>query len=115
MLYDETLSYDRLLQLKHGCDCYVSLHRAEGWGFGMIEAMNLKVPVICTAYSDSPLEAALARLGSPDRLLVLKKPFDPIEVTQLASALTAKRQLAHAAKRHLGQLEKVLQEMQAAA
>ncbi len=51
MLYDETLSYDRLLQLKHGCDCYVSLHRAEGWGFGMIEAMNLKVPVICTAYS----------------------------------------------------------------
>lgn len=48
---DETLSYDDLLRLKSGCDCYVSLHKSEGWGFGMIEAMNLGVPVICTAYS----------------------------------------------------------------
>lgn len=51
ILMNETLDYDRLLQLKQGCDCYVSLHRSEGWGFGMIEAMNLKVPVICTGYS----------------------------------------------------------------
>ncbi|MEO5615005.1 MAG: hypothetical protein ABIR04_08815, partial [Cypionkella sp.] len=26
-------------------------HKSEGWGFGMIEAMNLGVPVICTGYS----------------------------------------------------------------
>lgn len=51
VLIDETLPYDDFLQLKHGSDCYVSLHRSEGWGFGMIEAMNLKVPVICTGYS----------------------------------------------------------------
>ncbi len=50
-LLDETLSYKDLLALKKGCDCYVSLHRSEGWGFGMLEAMNLKVPVICTGYS----------------------------------------------------------------
>ncbi len=51
VVLDETLSYDDLLKLKKGCDCYVSLHKSEGWGFGMIEAMNLGVPVICTAYS----------------------------------------------------------------
>ncbi|MDC0739357.1 glycosyltransferase [Cognatishimia sp. SS12] len=50
-LINETWAYEDLLRLKKGSDCYVSLHRAEGWGFGMIEAMNLKVPVICTGYS----------------------------------------------------------------
>lgn len=48
---DETLSYDDLLKLKAASDCYLSLHRSEGWGFGMIEAMNLRVPVVCTGYS----------------------------------------------------------------
>ena len=50
-LINETLDYDDLLLLKKGSDCYISLHKSEGWGFGMIEAMNLKVPVVCTAYS----------------------------------------------------------------
>ena len=31
--------------------CYVSLHRAEGLGFGMAEAMFLGKPVIATNYS----------------------------------------------------------------
>lgn len=53
VVQDETLSYDDLLKLKKGCDAYVSLHKSEGWGFGMIEAMNLGVPVICTGYSGS--------------------------------------------------------------
>lgn len=51
VIMNETLTYRDLLMLKAGCDCYVSLHRSEGWGFGMIEAMNLRVPVVCTAYS----------------------------------------------------------------
>jgi glycosyltransferase involved in cell wall biosynthesis len=50
-IIDETLSYDDLLRLKAGADCYISLHKSEGWGFGMIEAMNLKLPVVCTGYS----------------------------------------------------------------
>ena len=33
------------------CDCYVSLHRAEGFGFTLAEAMSLAKPVIATAYS----------------------------------------------------------------
>lgn len=51
VVMNETLSYHDLLQLKCGSDCYISLHKSEGWGFGMIEAMNLRVPVVCTAYS----------------------------------------------------------------
>ena len=51
VVLNETLSYDDLLLLKKGCDAYVSLHKSEGWGFGMIEAMGLGVPVICTGYS----------------------------------------------------------------
>jgi glycosyltransferase involved in cell wall biosynthesis len=51
ILIDETLSYEDLLRLKKGCDAYVSLHKSEGWGFGMIEAMNIGVPVLATAYS----------------------------------------------------------------
>lgn len=33
------------------CDCYVSLHRAEGYGLTMTEAMTMGKPVIATGYS----------------------------------------------------------------
>ncbi len=45
---------------------------------------------ICTAYSDHSWSDIVKRLGETDRLLILKKPFDNIEVRQLASALTQK-------------------------
>jgi signal transduction histidine kinase len=96
---------------------FVDMRMPAGWdGVRTIEELwredsQLQV-VICTAYSDNPLEHALGRLGAPDRLLVLKKPFDPIEVTQLARALLAKRALAHQAASHLDNLERVLREVQ---
>jgi two-component system, NtrC family, sensor kinase len=99
---------------------FVDMRMPAGWdGVRTIEELwredsELQV-VICTAYSDNPLEQALSRLGSPDRLLVLKKPFDPIEVTQLARALVAKRKLAYQAASHLENLERVLREVQGAA
>ena len=37
--------------LMWNCDCFVSLHRSEGFGRGMSEAMALGKPVIATAYS----------------------------------------------------------------
>lgn len=46
--------------------------------------------VICTAYSDYSWNEMRRHLGSSDSLLILKKPFDNIEVTQLAHALTRK-------------------------
>ena len=46
--------------------------------------------VLCTAYSDYSWTDILTRLDVRDRLLILKKPFDAIEVYQLASTLTMK-------------------------
>jgi YesN/AraC family two-component response regulator len=45
---------------------------------------------ICTAYSDYSWDEMIAKVGTSDRLVILKKPFDNIQVLQLASALTAK-------------------------
>ncbi len=44
--------------------------------------------VICTAYSDHSWAEIIAQLGAADNLLILKKPFDDVEVLQLAHALT---------------------------
>ena len=46
--------------------------------------------VICTAYSDYSFDDIVREVGSSDRLLILKKPFDPVEVRQMAGALTEK-------------------------
>ncbi len=51
--------------------------------------------MICTAYSDYTWEQILAQLGMTDRLLVLKKPFDNIEVSQVATALSEKWRLTN--------------------
>jgi len=40
-----------LVALYHATDCYVSLHRSEGFGLGMAEAMVCGKPVVATAYS----------------------------------------------------------------
>lgn len=46
-----TLSRPDLLALYQACDCFISLHRAEGYGRGLAEAMQLGLHVICTGYS----------------------------------------------------------------
>ena len=66
--------------------------------------------VICTAYSDYSWEEMLARFGGSERLLVLKKPFDPIEALQLANSLTQKWDLARCAERHTQALEERVQQ-----
>ena len=53
--------------------------------------------VICTAYSDRSWEEIQATLTTRERWLVLKKPFDKIEVLQLAHALTEKWNLGRMA------------------
>ena len=61
--------------------------------------------VICTAYADYSQEDLIYKLGQTDKLLVLKKPFDSIEVTQLAITLTEKWNLARQAALKLEQME----------
>ncbi len=48
---DGYLSAEEKDALTAGCDCYVSLHRSEGLGLTMAEAMACGKPVIATAYS----------------------------------------------------------------
>lgn len=50
---DTTMSRREVLGLIRACDCYVSLHRAEGFGLGMVEAMTFGNVVIGTDFSGS--------------------------------------------------------------
>ena len=53
---------------------------------------NLQI-VICTAYSDRSWDQIFSELGETDKVLILKKPFEAIEVTQMAVSLCEKRRL----------------------
>jgi hypothetical protein len=48
---DRSLSGEELNGLMAACDCYVSLHRAEGFGLTLAEAMSIGKPAIATGYS----------------------------------------------------------------
>lgn len=48
---EATLPQRELLALYQACDCFVSLHRAEGFGRGIAEALQLGLRVITTDYS----------------------------------------------------------------
>lgn len=61
--------------------------------------------VICTAYSDYSWSEVLYHLGMSDRLIILKKPFDMVEVQQLATALTTKWNLGRESMMRLRQIE----------
>ncbi len=60
--------------------------------------------VVCTAYSDYSWEEMRNKVGQPDSLLVLKKPFDNIEVQQIAHALTKKWLLNHQSALQMAEL-----------
>lgn len=48
---EESMRRDKVNALYKACDCFVSLHRAEGFGRGIAEAMLLGKPVIVTNFS----------------------------------------------------------------
>ncbi|MDX1366229.1 ATP-binding protein [Pseudomonas sp.] len=89
---------------------FVDMRMPLGWdGVETIEQLWQEDPrlqiVICTAYADYSWEEVLDRLDSRDRLLILKKPFDNIEVCQLASTLTAKWEMTQQAALQMSELE----------
>ncbi|MDO9105279.1 MAG: glycosyltransferase [Methylovulum sp.] len=69
-LIEQTLSKPDLLALYNVCDCFVSLHRAEGFGRCIAEAMLLGKPVITTGFSGN-----LAFTSKENALLVDCKPL----------------------------------------
>ncbi|GJL51034.1 MAG: hypothetical protein NPIRA01_22610 [Nitrospirales bacterium] len=89
---------------------FVDMRMPSGWdGVETIERIWEIDPaiqaVICTAFSDHPWDEVIPRLGHRDQLLILRKPFDPIEVRQLANSLTYKWYWAGYARLRLGELE----------
>jgi len=93
---------------------FVDMRMPPGWdGVQTIERLWQEDPllqiVICTAYGDYSWSEVLGRLDVGDRLLILKKPFDAIEVSQLASALRAKWQMTQQAALKMAALESAVE------
>ncbi|MDB6037377.1 MAG: response regulator receiver sensor hybrid histidine kinase [Verrucomicrobiales bacterium] len=66
--------------------------------------------IICTAYADFSWEQIIQRLGQSDSLLILKKPFDRVEVLQLAIAMTKKWTLGREARSRTVKLQELVHE-----
>lgn len=101
----ESLAEDRPYAL-----AFVDIRMPPGWDG--VETVNhlwdlypsLQV-VICTAYSDYSWEDMRSVLKQPDSLVVLKKPFDNVEIQQLAHTLSRKWELNLQAETSLHSLE----------
>jgi signal transduction histidine kinase len=97
---------------------FIDVRMPPGWdGIETIERLwkidaELQV-VICSAYADYSWADMVARLGRTDRLLFLKKPFDPVEICQLATALTEKWNASRREKANLDEVRRTEQEARA--
>ena len=76
VLLTEMLGREDMWELLASVDVYVSLHRAEGLGLGMMEAMSVGTPVIATAWSGN-----LDFMDDEDSILV---PYDMKPATGLS-------------------------------
>ena len=89
---------------------FVDVRMPPGWdGIETINQLwrvdsDLQV-VICTAYSDHSWPEIIRRLAPTDGLLILRKPFDAVEIRQMAHTLTSKWMLRNEARRHLVELQ----------
>ena len=64
--------------------------------------------VVCTAYSDYSWDEMIHRIGKSHNMVVLKKPFDNIEVLQLAHAMTEKWNLSYEVQSRLKNLDQLV-------
>ena len=78
VLLTETLSRADIYALEAACDCFVSLHRSEGFGLAVAESMYLGKPVIATDWS-ATAEFLNATNGCPVRapIVTLEKNHGP--------------------------------------
>ncbi|MEJ0091175.1 MAG: response regulator [Limisphaerales bacterium] len=94
---------------------FVDMRMPPGWdGIETISRIwekyaDLQV-VICTAYSDYSWDEMTKVMGRTDRLVILKKPFDNIEVLQLAGTLTEKWRLLQKSRNQMNELERLVAE-----
>ncbi len=89
---------------------FVDVRMPPGWdGVETITHIWREFPdlqiVLCTAYSDYSWEEIAKVVAHTDQVLVLKKPFDNIEVLQMAHALSKKWELTQIAHRQHAELD----------
>jgi len=94
---------------------FVDIRMPPGWdGIETLENIWRAAPelqaVICTAYSDYSWDEMTKRLGQTDNLLILKKPFETVEVLQMAHALAQKWTLGRQAKLRLDDLDRMVRQ-----
>lgn len=92
---------------------FVDIRMPPGWdGVETIAQIWKEHPeiqvVICTAYSDYSWEEIIRKLGESDNLVILKKPFDNVEVLQLAHSLTKKWAMTRQASTRLAELDEMV-------
>ena len=94
---------------------FVDVRMPPGWdGIETIARIWKEFPdlqmVVCTAYSDYSWDEISKTIGNTDQMLVLKKPFDNVEVLQMAHALARKWELTQIAARQREDLEALVDE-----
>ncbi|HVV73045.1 MAG TPA: response regulator, partial [Verrucomicrobiae bacterium] len=92
---------------------FVDVRMPPGWdGVETVKHIWKEFPhiqvVMCTAYSDYSWEQILRSLGRTDSLVILKKPFDNVEVLQLAHTLTEKWVLTQKAAARMADLDRLV-------
>jgi glycosyltransferase involved in cell wall biosynthesis len=93
-IINRTLTRAEVLDLYRCCDCFLSLHRAEGFGRGIAEAMLLGKPVIVTGYSGNMDFTTLGTAALVDHRL---QPVGPGEYPFGDGQLWAQPDVDHAA------------------
>jgi diguanylate cyclase (GGDEF)-like protein len=93
---------------------FVDMRMPPGWdGLETIQHLWEVDPhvqvVICSAHADYDWTEVVARLDHSDKLLVVKKPFEAIEVLQCANALTRKWDNERTLRQQVEQLEQVVE------
>ncbi|HIJ61805.1 MAG TPA: glycosyltransferase [Rhodospirillaceae bacterium] len=95
ILIDRVFTQNDTLALMQTCDCYISLHRSEGLGLTMAEAMLLGKPAIATGYSGNvDFMTSTNSLLVDYRLVELTEKAEPYEV----GARWAEPSIDHAAQ-----------------
>ncbi len=95
------------------CLAFVDMRMPPGWdGLETIQRLwevdpTLQV-VICSAHSDYDWLEVVRELGHSDQLLVLRKPFEPIEAIQCATALASKWHNEQATRHQVESLEEAV-------
>ncbi|SEH08241.1 response regulator [Candidatus Venteria ishoeyi] len=94
---------------------FMDMRMPPGWnGLETIKHIWEKYPdiemVLCSAYSDFSWEEIQAELGDTHRLLVLKKPFDTMEVKQITLSLAKKTDYYLTYRNYVEKLEQAVQQ-----